>query len=793
MRINMTFLLLLLLLVAAPSYAQYTIQLEDVEFDASTGTIKAFNNYDEKNIVIPSSFTIDDQAFDVVIIGTKAFQRYNLTSVSIPNTVTTICSWAFYRNDIKTINFPEHLKEIGAFAFQYNRLETVAFPEGVTEIQNYAFSENDLSEVTLSAQTTMIGDYAFEVNKIEEITLPEGLLSIGDYAFSENYLTNIVLPQGIERIGSRSFGDNTISSLIIPNSMIEIGSFAFYRNSLMTVQFDEESHIKTIGQGAFKEAWIGGFILPKNVNETYEYYADDENNRYAEGDTIYDLNLEVRAVIPYVLTADDVEFDKETGSIVKFTENGEPDITIPGVFTIDEQDIAVTTIKKLAFKDTELMSVRFSDQLKTIEHDAFATNKLNEVILPNNITFVGRYAFFSNVIRHIKFSNAIDTIREGTFLHNSLPEVTIPEHITCIEDAAFSYNGLCEIDVDHVPSLGEGVFSQNFIKKANLNDSLPSIPNRLFYKCSLDSIDIPETVTKIGELAFSDNDLKEVVIPNLVYSIGPKAFDSNYFLDTIMLPSHPIYAENGWIDANGNTYAAGDQTAVLTTSYRIKDLYTISYNLDGGTMEGNNSEMYEKSTGIEFDVVPIKDGMIFMGWYNTNKSGVITADGTIDDGIYHSGIPVNTEGDLTLTAKWGHRVIFNDWDDAEIRIDTIEHNTTIVDGPIPNREGYTFIGWDFGDITITEDIVLTAVYTVGTSSDAVPTSSSYAVFPNPAKHMVIILGAEGKECTIYTLSGQLIQSVAVSTDRQSIDLTSMQHGVYMISIGNTIQRLIIAR
>ena len=91
-----------------------------------------------------------------------------LTSVTIPNSVTSI----------------------GDKAFLGNRLTSVEIPNSVTRIGKQAFFENDLTSVSVG----------------NNVTLPTAgadrrSTSIGDQAFAYNRLTSVSIPNNVTRIG----------------------------------------------------------------------------------------------------------------------------------------------------------------------------------------------------------------------------------------------------------------------------------------------------------------------------------------------------------------------------------------------------------------------------------------------------------------------------------------------------------------------------------------------------------------------------------------------------------------
>ena len=88
----------------------------------------------------------------------------SLTSITIPDSVTSIGNWAFYSCDsLTSIVIPESVTSIGRYAFSgCDSLTSVVIPDSVTSIGEYAFSSCDsLTSVVIPDSVTSIGEYAF--------------------------------------------------------------------------------------------------------------------------------------------------------------------------------------------------------------------------------------------------------------------------------------------------------------------------------------------------------------------------------------------------------------------------------------------------------------------------------------------------------------------------------------------------------------------------------------------------------------------------------------------------------
>jgi hypothetical protein len=120
-------------------------------FDSTTGTITKYygrENNESKGTVCPRDVIIPKKirGVEVKVIGTNAFLQNNLTSVTIPNSVTVI----------------------GQQAFMGNKLMTLAIPEGVTTLGNHAFGWNGITTLTLPSTLISMGTGAFVGNKLSQ-------------------------------------------------------------------------------------------------------------------------------------------------------------------------------------------------------------------------------------------------------------------------------------------------------------------------------------------------------------------------------------------------------------------------------------------------------------------------------------------------------------------------------------------------------------------------------------------------------------------------------------------------
>jgi len=124
-----------------------------------------------------------------------------------------------------------------------NSVTSVVIPEGVTTIEDYAFRDSNLKSITLPNTVTHIGKFAFDQTmSLTSINLPENLISIGHSAFRYSGITSVKWPVGIKEIDSSIFeGCFNLKTVTIPEGVTEIG---FSRTGITSITLP--STIKTI-------------------------------------------------------------------------------------------------------------------------------------------------------------------------------------------------------------------------------------------------------------------------------------------------------------------------------------------------------------------------------------------------------------------------------------------------------------------------------------------------------------------------------------------------------------------
>ncbi len=182
------------LLVAAPATAD---PASDFTYSLS-GSSATITGYVGGNTVvdIPATITVGGAVYAVTDIGPNAFRGTTLTSpltsVTIPDSVTTIEDNAFRGDVLTSVTIPASVTSIGTYAFYNNALTSVTIPDSLTAISNNAFRGNALTSVTLPDSVTAIGNNSFASNSLTSVTIPDSVTAIGNGAFATNALTSVI-------------------------------------------------------------------------------------------------------------------------------------------------------------------------------------------------------------------------------------------------------------------------------------------------------------------------------------------------------------------------------------------------------------------------------------------------------------------------------------------------------------------------------------------------------------------------------------------------------------------------
>ena len=307
-----------------------------------------------------------------------------------------------------------------------------------------------------------------------------------------------------------------------------------------------------------------------------------------------------------VVHAEEQEFTYNEGSATYTFTNTGALVGVDGASgEVDLADIAekahitLVSIRKEAFKYSEVTSVNLPASLQSIEGDAFFWAKtLREITYEKGIVLstIGDAAFFEDSILtdfHEKgteadegfhFPASLKTIGERTFMETNPMAVTFQEGMTQIGESAFDNCGnLSQLKLpDSLKIIGDTAFGATDIQTLELPAQLSKIGDSAFDGvASLCEVSFPENGTfTIGKLAFYNTGLKEVTLPAGCTQVGEKAFNCDQW-QTAQLVSVKI------------------QNDKINLSINVFPTITIIY-----ANAGSNGEKYAKDNGNQSKVLP---------------------------------------------------------------------------------------------------------------------------------------------------------------------------------------------
>lgn len=233
------------------------------DFNLTTGTITKYNGTDTV-VVIPSKIN----GVTVTTIGTDAFLGLNITSVTIPDSVTEIGANAFagctnltsvtYGGDWRNLTIQsgnpavQDAANAPLFDFEFTPDNTAVI------VTNYKYN-GAAADVTIPSRyqgkpVTTIGHAAFFNSAVTSVTIPDSVTSISDGAFINcPKLTNISIPNSVTYIGFSAFSSCTsLKSITLPSSLSFISGALFLGCSQLTTIHIPVS-VTSIGNNAFAD------------------------------------------------------------------------------------------------------------------------------------------------------------------------------------------------------------------------------------------------------------------------------------------------------------------------------------------------------------------------------------------------------------------------------------------------------------------------------------------------------------------------------------------------------------
>ena len=404
-------------------------------------------------------------AEDDFIIEGGVLVEYNGTggNVVIPDGVTEIAPEVFYGffsfSGLK-VTLPNSIRVIGREAFCESPLSSINLPEGLTTIEDMAFAEcGSLTSVTLPSTLKTIGNEAFDnCRSLARVSFSSGLQEIGMNAFSFCALTQVDVPAGVT-VGRNAFYGN-------PTTKATLGGRSATKDELTAYFYDTPLYY---GVGEEPE---------ESQTPGQEQQTPVPSQKPVQDDSIF--IIENGVLVRCTATSGTVTVPDGVTAIGngdnRVFERGVLKVILPDTVrtinadafwdsTVQEVNIpsGVTEIGMRAFLEcTYLKCITIPNSVTVIGEQAFQNcTSLTSVTLPNALTAAEAYAFCGcSALTSVTIPASVREIGDNAFSSCALTSVTLPKGLKKLGTGAFSGNAFTSITLpDALETIGTGVVS----------------------------------------------------------------------------------------------------------------------------------------------------------------------------------------------------------------------------------------------------------------------------------------------------------------------------------------------
>ena len=634
------------------------------DFTFDDETVTGLSDAGEAKLAVNPHVVIPDKNLSgdtVTAIGDSSFQMLGLSSVTFPDTITSIGTYAFAQASLKgELVLPESLTSLEEGAFcgrsdQDAKITSVVFPShsGLESIPKEAFAYQEIREIRIPEDVKTVGDYAFYANRSTVIELPSTLETIANYAFTDQQAADIEIPSSVKTIGSYAFssaaGQPMPTSLTLNEGLETISAAAFERSGVETV--DLPSTVKFLDKDAFRLS-----------SQTVLLLSDKPLDQLPEGVAVYGSGHEV-AYFADVWFTDDFTYDGTT--VTGLSDTGKEklllnqDLVIPDK-TPDGQDVTAigpgaadegTFFARQDSVTAVPTSVVFPAKLQSIGDSAFCGCPIGDgsgnyaglttVEFPGTLTSIGAQAFQNAPIEgEVALPLSLSSLGTRAFQTSGSAKITavnIPPAISLVPSYAFYGQGIEQVIVPQgITVIAMYAFAENHSTEISLPTTLTDISSYSFMNHQAANLDIPASVVRISAYAFAVQDESLQPAPRtLTLHEGLGQFGNGAFshsaLTTVHLPSSVGLLPR-------DTFKNSTQTVLLATSVPLDRLpHNVVVHGDGHEVIAST----ELSTLPDVSITVSPTMCYWTGEPLTPEVAVSVGDQTLAEGVDYKVLYVN--------------------------------------------------------------------------------------------------------------------------------------------------------
>ena len=626
-----------------------------------------------------------------------------LRYVEIPQGVTHIGLCAFSDSNIERVVIPKTVVEIGASAFIWcGQLKSVVIPESVTNIGYSAFNlcwwltdaylpkslESDYIqydsfdtqavglEVTMHYYSGALKQVAvhFDANG-GELECPNQMLELAENRIVGPSTLPVPMKTGHAFLGwftAVDGGNEFTMDTVVTDSMTlyahweEINySYCYKDNGDGTVTLSQYDKDGNWVENPIDPVPVGRFIVPEEIDGKRVVVIEDgffsgcsEMTSVCIPSGVTNLNAYGFAhlyALKEIIVADVNTAYRDIDGVL-YTKDGKTLVAHPRAKGC-RADVALGTerIGEAAFYDNDdLASVTFPEGLKIIEDAAFMScqdGDFTSITIPASVTSIGKDAFHGcSYLETVIFLGDESSISIADTTFAGTPYDTAKPFSLIVDEWGnlVGIHGTAPVDL---------VLADYLNGQALTGIGYEALSSWKYGMSALKSVVVPEGVTTLDGYAFaSDMALESVTLPNSLQRINWGVFNYCTSLRTIWIPAGVTYVGDAFYGCTNLAVTAPstlrDTFSVpegCTIEYYDVSQYTVTFNANGGTVDGLATTVWTVNEGCRLDSadeyhdyydlpMPTLNGHSFLGWFTAAEGGSRVSADTVVTGsvIYYA-------------------------------------------------------------------------------------------------------------------------------------------------------------
>lgn len=641
-------------------------------FEKSTGTLLGFKPLDHASTSEHSQSNehtianIPRQIDGVMIekIANNAFKDVGITSLTLPDTITTIGESAFSGTKLVNVDIPSSVTSAGKSCFSLiYTLKDVNISGSLRILPQNMFMFSGAGPgtmtVTLNEGIEEIGNSAFYSTDINAIQLPNSLKTLRDNAFYSTDLTSITIPMNVENIGARIFYNCTkLTTVNLPRNMTAIPLEMFsHCTSLKSIVIPNT--VTNIAKGAFGYSGLSSIKLPESLNRI---------------------------------------------GISAFYKTNLKEIKIPD---------NVTSLSESAFSNCEqLKKVTLPNTLIEIGYSCFeGDTSLTDINLPKSLRSLGSKAFKNCTnITKLDLNEGLESIGANCIEGTNITELELPSTLKTMNTTSLvGYQGSkllvrqprASSSIASSQPWGSGVARENIFYQGEYTE----LEGEVVYSQNYNKATIHLDVS-----AMTGSIIKTITLPNGTILNNVDTNSHSLTFDVEMNGSYTFSATSNSGDSRSINvtvdriiYAVLEAQDITITTNEVSTLTTAKI-IDKSKAKGTNN-----STGTNLNVSVITSLTTIKNILNAPDKSVqvvLSVNVGLPDG---SGV-TKVEKTINIYTAKEFSVTFLDWDDTVLKSENVFEGDNAIPPSDPIRKGYSFTGWDKSLENISENTIFKAQY-----------------------------------------------------------------------------------